>query len=79
MIRFCINEPDYSNVPGIKNHNWEHSVYGKYEEDIPIDAPTPLGKRIVLTHYFDSSLMHDALSSKSVTGVCNFYNKTLVD
>ena len=39
----------------------------------------PLGTRIVLTHYFDASLMHDILSGKAVTGVCTFYNKTPVD
>ena len=53
-IRFRVDEPDYSNVPGIKDCDWEHSVYGKHEEDIPIDASMPLGKRIVLTHYFDA-------------------------
>ena len=43
MIRFRVDEPDYSNVPGIESHDWEHTVYGKYEEDVPIDAPKPLG------------------------------------
>ena len=56
MIRICVDEPDYLNVPGIKNHDWEHTVYGKHEEDVPIDAPPPLGKRTILTHYFDASL-----------------------
>ena len=79
MIRFRVDEPDYSNVPGIKNHDWEHSVYGKHEEDVPMNAPPPLGKRIILTHYFDASLMHDVLSGKAVTGVCTFYQKTPVD
>ena len=41
-----------------------------------LDAPPPLGKRIVLTHYFDVSLMHDVLSGKAVTGESTFYNKT---
>ena len=56
-----------------------HSVYRKHEEDVPIDAPTLLGKRIILTHYFDARLIHDVLSGKAVTGVCTFNNKTLVD
>ena len=43
-IQFRVDEPDYSNVPGIKNHDWEHSVYGKHEEDVPTNAPPPLGK-----------------------------------
>ena len=51
-------------------------MYGKYEEDIVEDAPEPLDKRIVHTHYFDASLIHDVLSRKAVTGVCTFYNKT---
>ena len=54
-------------------------MYGKHEEDIPLDAPTSLGKRIGLTHYFDASLMYDVLSGKAVTGICTFYNKTPVD
>ena len=29
MICFRVDEPNYSNVPGIKNHDWEHTVYGK--------------------------------------------------
>ena len=45
-------------------------------EDIPKDAPPPLGKQIVLTHYFDANLMHEVFSGKAVTGVVHFYNKT---
>ena len=68
-IRFRVDEPDYSNVPAIPDHGWECNVYGNHEEDIAEDAPKPLGKRIILTHYFDSSLIHDILSGKAVTGV----------
>ena len=76
---FALMEPDYLNVPEIKDHDWEHSVYGKHEEDVPTDAPSPLGKRIILINYFNASLMYDVLSSKAVAGVCTFYNKTPVD
>ena len=41
-------------MPVIPDHDWEHSVYGKYEEDIVQDVPEPLGNRIVLTHFFDA-------------------------
>ena len=75
-IRFRVDEPDYSNVPPIPDHDWAHTVYGKRKEDIPLDAPPPLGKRIVLTYYFNGSLMHDILSGRAVTGVSTFYNKT---
>ena len=26
-IRFRVDKPDYLNVPGIRNHDWEHTVY----------------------------------------------------
>ena len=77
-IRFCVDAPEYSNVPGIKNHDWEHTMYGKHEEDILFEAPPPLGERIVLTYYFNARLMHDVLSGKAVTSVCLFYIKTSV-
>ena len=54
-------------------------MYGKHEQDIPINAPPPLGKRIILIYYFDAILMYDVLSGRAVTGVCTFYNKTPVD
>ena len=63
-------------MPAIPDYDWEHSVYGKHEEDIAENIPEPLGKRIVLTHYFNASFMHDILSGKAVTGVCTFYNTT---
>ena len=78
-IRFRVDEQDYSNVPAIPGHDWEQSVYGKLKEDIAENLPEPLGKRIILTHYFDASLMCDLLSGKAVTGVCTFYNKIPVD
>ena len=78
-IRFQVDKPDYSNVPPIQDYDWGHIVYGKHEEDIAENLPDPLGKGIVLTHYFHASLMYDILSGKAVTGVCAFYNKTPID
>jgi hypothetical protein len=78
-LRFCVDEPDYSGILKMQEYDWEHSVYGNPAKDIPTDAPLPLGKRIVLTHYFDANLMHDVLSGKAVIGVVHFYNKTPVD
>ena len=74
-----MDEPDYSTAPEIPDHDWEHNVYEKHKEDITKDAPEPLGKTIVLTHYFDASLMYNVLSGKAVTGVCTFYSKIPVD
>jgi hypothetical protein len=78
-LRFRVDEPDYSGIPKMQEYEWEHSVHGNPTEDIPTDSPPPLGKRIVLTHYFDANLMHNVLSGKPVTGVVHFCNKTPVD
>ena len=40
-LGFRVNELNYSNVPPISNHDWKHSVYGKYEEDIANNIPEP--------------------------------------
>lgn len=58
---------------------WRDTAYGHHDKDIPSDAPPPLGKRVVLSHYYDASLMHDVLNGKAVTGVLHFYNKTPID
>ena len=42
----------------------------------PDDAPEPLAKFVTLSHYFDSNLMHDLVSGKSVTGILHLVNKT---
>ena len=74
-IRFRTEEPDVSYFDS-KEFDWSSTVYGKHQEEIPIDAPTPLGNRVTLIHYFDANLMHDVLSGKSVTGCVHLANKT---
>ena len=38
-LRFQVDEPNYSNVPLIPDHDWKHSVYGKHEKDIAENIP----------------------------------------
>ena len=66
-------------LPNIPDHDWEHSMNEKHEENIAENAPESWGKRIIFIHYLDVSLMHDILSRKAVISVCTFYNKTPVD
>jgi len=75
-IRFKVTEPDLEHLEGKAHFDWSNSVYGDSKEDIPTDAPKPLGKRVTLSHYFDANLMHDVLSGKAVTGCVHFANKT---
>ena len=74
-IRIRTEEPDYSHIP-LKQHNWSNTQYGSPTEDIPHDAPTPRGKRITITVYFDANLMHNVMTGKAVTGILIFYNRT---
>ena len=60
-------------------HKWDHSVYGNPKEEVPSDAPTPLGKYVQLTHYVDANLLHNVLTGKSLTGTLHFANQTPVD
>jgi len=76
-LRIRTDEPDYSGLPDL-SYDWERTVYGNVNEQIPQDAPKPLGKRVVLTSYVDANLNHDLITGRSVTGVIHFVNQTPV-
>ena len=77
-IRIRTEEPDYSDIPDF-HFDWSKSVYGDPKEEIPKDAPEPLGKYVTLTHFVDANLMHDLITGKSVTGILHLLNKTPMD
>ena len=77
-IRVRTEIPDYSDLP-VPQYDWSRSVYGDTTEEVPLDAPKPLGKRVRFTHYVDANLMHDVLSGKSVTGILHIVNQTPID
>src|SRR5210317_1116314 len=64
-IRFRTGLPDYSDLE-IPHYSWADSVYGNPKENIPTDAPTPLGLPVILTHYVDANLYHCMLTGRSV-------------
>jgi hypothetical protein len=78
VIRVRTGIPDYSDLP-TQEFDWSRTVYGETTEDIPKDAPPPLGKAVRLSHYVDANLMHDLLTGKSVTGILHFINQTPID
>lgn len=77
VLRFRTGEPDYSDLHDFE-YNWE-SVYAPVREDIPHDAPEPLGCCVTFTHYVDANLMHDIVTGRSVTGVLHLINQTPID
>ena len=60
-------------------YQWDYSVYENVKEEIPKDAPEPLGKFVASVHYVDANLLHDILSGRSVTDILNPRNKTPTD
>jgi hypothetical protein len=76
VLRYRVDEPDLSQLDGATEVDWSKDVYEDLFEDIPHDAPIPLGKKVTLIHWFDANLMHDVLSGKAVTGCIHFANKT---
>ena len=78
VIRIRTEEPDYSDIPTTE-HDWEFTVYGGAKEELPKDAPVPLGKPVITTTYVDANLYHCMLTGRSVTGVLHFFNKTPTD
>lgn len=73
-IRIRVEEPDYSDLPETV-YDWSKSIYGDISEEIPHDAPEPLGKFVTLTHFVDANLMHDMVTGRSVTGILHYVNK----
>ena len=77
-IRFRTGIPDYSAMP-IPELSWVKTVYGEAREEIPHNAPKPLGMALLMTTYVDANLCHDMTTGKAVTGVLHFYNQTPID
>ena len=77
-IRVRTDEPDFSTLPS-EPYKWDYSVYGNVKEELPKDAPEPLGNYVTTTHYVDANLFHDILTGRSVTGVLHLMNKTPID
>ena len=76
-IRIRTEMPDYSALPE-NEFEWER-IYENPSENVPDDAPEPLGKPACTTHYVDANLMHCLATGRSVTGIMHMLNKTPID
>jgi hypothetical protein len=77
-IRFRVGVPDYSAIP-LPDNNWAKTIYGNVVEEVPHDAPRPLGPGVVMTTYVDANLCHDITTGRAVTGILHLLNQTPVD
>ena len=61
-IKFRTHEPDFSQLKTIEE-DW-FSIYGDVTEELPVNAPKPLGRAVQLIHYVDANLLHDAVTGR---------------
>ena len=54
----------------------EPRIYGNVLEEIPKDAPEPLGNSVTTTTFLDANLLHDLITGRSVAAVLYFFNLT---
>jgi hypothetical protein len=78
VIRIRTEEPDYSQFAQ-RAHNWDLTCYHGAHEEIPHDAPTPKGKRVVPAAFGDANLHHCMVTGRACTGTLQFLNKTPFD
>ena len=78
-IRVRTSIPDYSYLGKSPEYDWMNSVYGDVSEEVPKDAPAPLGKTVMTTTYVDANLYHDWTTGRAVTGTLHFLNGTPID
>ena len=74
QIIFNTKEPELDKVEKVKQ-NWSE-LYLDAKEEYPPNMPTPKGKSLKITTYFDADHAHDVETRRSVTGVIIFLNKT---
>lgn len=80
-IRFRTGILDHESIFGkdpIK-HDWFETVYGEPTEEIPHNAPAPLGKPVRSTTFVDANLLHDTVTGRSCTGILHLLNQTPID
>ena len=56
-------------------YDWT-SIYGNVLEEIPKDAPEPLGESVTTSMSLDANLLHDLITGRSVTASLHFFNLT---
>lgn len=59
--------------------DWSESIYGKVEEEVPVNAPEPLGHPVVMTCFVDANHAGDMVTRRSQTGFIIYLNNAPID
>ena len=73
-LRFRTEETNYMQLPELEYDRTR--IYGNVTEEIPKEAPEPLGKSVTTTTFLDANLLHDLITGRSVTAGLHFFNLT---
>jgi hypothetical protein len=60
-------------------HEWEYSVYGGIEEELPHDMPIPRGRPVRTTTFEDANLCHDLTTGRAAMGILHLVNQTPIE
>ena len=71
-IHFHTGCPAHEDYYG--SYTWQDTIYGS--EELPPNAPTPCGKPVRHTCFFNTNLLHDVVTSHSATGLLHMLNQT---
>ena len=77
-IRYRTKEPNYSHLPK-QEYEWTRTIYANVKEEIPMDIPKLLGKRVITTIILDASLLNDIVTGKIVRAALHLVNTTPAD
>ena len=73
-LRFRTDEPNYLHLPALE-YKWTR-IYGNVLEEIPMDAPEPLGKSVTTSTFLEPCLLHDLITGTSITAVLQSFDLT---
>jgi hypothetical protein len=72
-----LDHPSYYITPMVRD--WEHTVYGNVEEELPHDAPIPRGYPVRITSFINANLQHDLTTGCAAMGIIHLLNKTPIE
>jgi hypothetical protein len=59
--------------------DWTESIYGDVEEEVPPNAPKPLGNPVMMTCFVDANHAGDKITRRSQTGLIIYLNNAPID
>jgi hypothetical protein len=69
----------YMNEEAFVKSDWKESIYGDVKEEIPPNAPEPLGNPVTMTCFVDANHAGEHSTRRSQTGIIIYLNNAPID